>query len=50
MQALNHEFTQDDYDALQLKLYDLRAEEILYGVDNSAKIKEINDYLNEILG
>lgn len=50
MECLNGKFTQNDYDELQHKIYKLQIEEVLHGVDNSAKIKEINDYLDEILG
>lgn len=50
MECLNGKFTQNDYDELQHKIYKLQIEEVLHGVDNSAKIKEIHDYLDEILG
>lgn len=50
MECINSDFTQDDYNELQQKMVELQIEEILDGVDNSKKIKEIEDLLDEILG
>lgn len=46
MEMLYGDFTQRDYDDLVIELCELQKQEWLEGVDNSARIKEIEEFLD----
>ena len=45
MEAINSSFAQSDFDRLNRELFLLESEEMLDGKDNSNRIKEIKDIL-----
>lgn len=46
METINNDFTQEDYDNLIIERNKLQKQQWLTGVDNSARIKEIETFLN----
>ena len=50
MEMLNGDFTQRDYNNLVIELGELQKQQWLEGVDNSARIKEIEEFLDSFSG
>lgn len=46
METINDDFTQEDYDDLVIEQWELEKQQYYEGVDNSARIKEIETFLN----